>query len=257
MKKFLSIILILILAASVLILPTHADDTDDALIVTVNGANPTRIAVGNEFIIRVGLCASDKKLINGQAKMTYDESVVSFVPALGEEEDVESYCFPMTIYNAGLVLNAEWDGLIYYNFSRITGVSVFNNTDKLFAKFRFKATAAGETDITHIIEYMKDVDDRVIYYGCEPSPELKPYTAITLEPSYGCIGDADGDFNVTVMDVTAMQRAAAGVDFAYDPEIADLNSDGSVSLKDALAVCRYLADIATPYPIGKRLFLSE
>lgn len=270
MKKLLclALTLIMIAALTVAAVPAGAESAsgDDVLIVTANGENATEVKVGNEFILRVGLNAGETKILNGQVHMEYDSDLVSFVPHMitvvdedGELSDpeVELYSFPTSIYNSGIVLNYSDLGVINYNFTRAQGVSVFNNTDKLFARFRFKATAAGTTDISHIIQYMINTDEERIYYQSKALAPINPYTVITIEPSDGCVGDADGDLDVTILDATYMQRSAAGVSQSCDLTTADVTGDKKVSLKDVIAVRKYLAGKSTGYDVGKWLFASE
>lgn len=260
MKKLLSIVSILILAAFVMTcVPVSAAtvDNDGVLIVTVNGENPTPVKVGSEFIITVGLYAGPVRIMNGQAEMIYDPDYVSFVPVKGVNEDRESYCFPLSICNSNLVFNIQNSGLINYNFSRISGVALFSSTDKRFARFRMKAEAPGTVNIIHTVEYMMDINDRKIFNASVPDPEIGPYTAITVETPSGCIGDADNDLSVTVLDAVMMQRIAAGADLSCKIETADVTGDGLVSLKDALIIRRYLAGKEVPAAVGTWMFASE
>lgn len=260
MKKILSLALILsICVVMMLTLPVSArsSENDDVLIVTANGSNPTRIKVGTEFVYRVGLYAGESKLINGQVKMLYDVDHVSLVPVVSDDEEEEVYSFPPTVRNAGLTYYSGNAGMVRYNFSRVTGVALFNDPDKLFARFRFKATAPGTVDISYKIEYMMDVNERSLVYDSVPDPEVGFYTAVTIEPTVGCIGDADNDDRITVLDATLMQSIAAGRNHAFDDKKADVTDDGAVSLKDALAVRRYLAHKTTPYAVGEWMFASE
>ncbi|MBR1533732.1 MAG: hypothetical protein IJ639_05165 [Ruminococcus sp.] len=269
MKKLLSLTLTLVMLAAILVtaIPASAQTTDDnVLIVSANGENPTAVEVGNEFIVRVGLYAGDVKILNGQVRMEYDADCLEFDPYAvsvvdedGEPTDpaVEHYSFPTSINNSGIVLNYAEKGIINYNFTRAQGVAVFNNTDKLFARFRFKATAAGKTDISHVIQYMINTNEERIYYKSEAYASINPYTVITIEPAEALLGDIDGDYDVTILDATDMQRAAAGVKLSYDINSADVTGDKKVSLKDSVAVRKYLAAKSSGYDAGKWIFASE
>lgn len=264
-KKHISIVLTLLIILSTLSgisVGAETEDTNDSdtLIVTANGMNPTQVKVGNEFIYYVVLFAGDKKIVNGQVEMTFDSDYVSVVPysvTNGEDEDMALYSFPASLNNAGLVYYTGNKNLINYNFSRINGVGVFNQQGKLFTRFRFKATAAGTTDITHSIQYMMNADEVSVYYDSVPNDEIKPYTDITIEPSVGCVGDADGDFDVTIMDASELQRLAAGANLAYDMKTADVSGDKFISLRDAMILRKYLAGKDNYDTIGTWLFASE
>lgn len=69
------------------------------------------------------------------------------------------------------------------------------------------------------------------------------------------LGDADGDGEVTIFDVTIIQRLL--VDFEVkDPErvrkCGDINGDG-LDIIDATLIQRYLAEFTVPYPIGTHI----
>ncbi|MBQ3285869.1 MAG: hypothetical protein IJH40_09550 [Ruminococcus sp.] len=67
------------------------------------------------------------------------------------------------------------------------------------------------------------------------------------------LGDADGDGNVTVMDVTWIQRklANSSVPDTFDETAADVDGDGKVTVMDVTYIQRYNANMTVPYPIGE------
>lgn len=267
MKKFLcaALTVMMLVMTALAVVPASAEEAaenSDVLVITANGENPVEVKVGDEFIYRVGLYAGEQKILDGQVEMYYDSDYVSFVPhkaysSITESEEVENYSFPSSIVNSGIVFNAGGENTIRYNFSRAMGVAVFNDPSRLFARFRFKATAPGQTDISHIIRYMINVDDQRVYYKNEPSDVINPYMAITIEPSKGCVGDADGDYEVTILDATFMQRVAGGATLDYDVAIADVTGDNFLSLKDAMIVRQYLAGKSVDSNVGTWLYDSE
>ena len=65
-------------------------------------------------------------------------------------------------------------------------------------------------------------------------------------------GDADGDGNVTILDATAIRRVLAELGTtAYEEQAADADGDGDVTIMDATAIQRHLADLPTNESIGK------
>ena len=262
MKRFLCVLLVLFAVSAsttgIAVFAEEPPNNENVLYVSANGGDPVAVEVGNEFIFFVGVDAGDVKLINCQAEMEYDSDLVSFVPhTAGEYDEVEAYSFPNAIYSAGVVFYTGEIGAIRYNFSRVSGVAVYNNTDKLFARFRFKAIAPGYTDISYVIRYMMDLNERRIFYNSEPCGEFDPTVAVKIEPSEGLIGDADGDYDVSIYDVTYLQRISAGFDLQYDLKTADVSEDGAASLKDAMSLRRYLAGFPTADHTGTWLFASE
>ena len=269
MKKLLSLALVLVMLAAAVItsIPAGAEEvaptgTDNILSVSVNGGAPTDVKVGNEFIVRIGINVGDAMIMNGQVHMDYDCSLASFVPVTKyseyyEADMVEAYCFPGSILRANVVMNYGAYNTVSYNFTKPDGVSVFNSTDKLFARFRFKAIAPGTMNITHTIQYMINVNEQRIFYKGQPVTEPAPVIVETIEPSEGCVGDIDGDGDITILDATFMQRVMAGEDLTYDAEKSDVTGDKIVSLKDAVIARKYLAGISVSSDIGKWLFASE
>lgn len=277
MKKILCIALALTMLAamSIACVPAGAEDADlaqtaagDVLVVTANGTNPTEVKVGNEFVLFVGLYAGDEKILDGQTHMEYDTDYLSFDPheeTVTIEEDgeveivsgIEYYSFLPKIRNASLVYNFSTPGVINYNFTKASGVAAINDTSKLFARFRFKAVAPGTTDILHEIQYMVNSSEKHIYYKGVANDEINPYMVCTIEPSEGCLGDADGDYDVNILDATYMQRVAAGVSLSADLKTADVTGDNAISLKDAVALRKYLAGKPDNNGIGNWLFVSE
>lgn len=67
------------------------------------------------------------------------------------------------------------------------------------------------------------------------------------------LGDANGDGNVNISDVTDIQRAVAEMDTFDDlrQKAADINGDGVVTIDDATFLQTYLAEFGTAYPIGE------
>ena len=66
------------------------------------------------------------------------------------------------------------------------------------------------------------------------------------------LGDADGDGEATVLDVTAIQKDLAALsDKGVDEIAADTDGDGKVTVLDATYVQRWLADLDVPYGVNK------
>ena len=268
MKKVLCILLIAAVAVSVLTaftLNTSAA-AGDKLIITSKGEVLGEVAVGNEFIYNVALDSAGYSVAAGQGSVYYDRNYMQLIE-YGEvrsngEVIMNAYSFPQRVRNSSLVTNyfGQSDEILY-NFAKIGGVGAFTENDHFF-KLRFKAVAPGKVDISHDARVFstfinnKRVD--LIYHN-KPNNQLDPipYIITTVEPSVGYIGDADGDYQLTVMDATFIQYLSAGVDSAYNPLNADVDNNGTVNLRDALNILRYKAGVATDTRIGEWLFTSE
>ena len=68
----------------------------------------------------------------------------------------------------------------------------------------------------------------------------------------GMLGDADGDGEVTVNDITCIQRVLAELPAAdgFSESAADVDKNGKVDILDATYLQQWLAEMQTPYPIG-------
>ena len=68
------------------------------------------------------------------------------------------------------------------------------------------------------------------------------------------IGDADMNGDVSILDVTAIQRQLAQMPTAsYSEELADADGDGEATIIDATLIQRYDVDMETGCPIGEML----
>ena len=64
------------------------------------------------------------------------------------------------------------------------------------------------------------------------------------------LGDADGDEDVSAIDVTLILRKMVFIPVTYfNEQAADVDGEG-LDVIDATLIQRYLADIKVPYPIG-------
>ena len=82
-----------------------------------------------------------------------------------------------------------------------------------------------------------------VIYGAEQQP---------TEPA-GILGDIDGDEEVTVIDVTLLQRHLAGISIPYtvNDKLADVDGDEEVTILDVTYLQRWLAGIVSDDNIGK------
>lgn len=83
-------------------------------------------------------------------------------------------------------------------------------------------------------------------------PQTHP-TEIITEVA-GIIGDANGDFKISIKDATVIQKFIANmsVGFEVNTEISDANRDAKVNIKDATLIQKYLAKYETEN-VGEKL----
>lgn len=273
MKRILSLVIITALIASVFTvfsLNTAAQDVDlgdtgadNTLTITCRRQVLGVVEVGSEFIYQVALDSAGYNVSNGQGQLRYDDSYVKIVEYGEKRSDgsinMNAYSFPTRIRNSNLVTNYFGEkNTAYYNFSKHGGVGTFTD-DQHYFKVRMKALKAGTVDIWHYsVKFSSGlftslITDDISNKQLDPIP----YTIRTVEPAQGYVGDADGDWNLTIMDATYLQRISAGEDLTYNEVSADADSDGKVDLLDSLNVLRYHAGKQTKGKVGEWIFASE
>ena len=91
--------------------------------------------------------------------------------------------------------------------------------------------------------------------GDEPQPVTEASTSAstsasetptTPTPSSGLYGDANGDNIISIKDATAIQKHVADIEHIKADRLglSDVNGDNSVNIKDATAIQKYLAQLA-------------
>lgn len=115
------------------------------------------------------------------------------------------------------------------------------------AKFLFESVEPWKYQITVT---KKDHFDYIDYITVDGDSSLY----ITLIPNKVILGDADGDGEVTMVDVTIIQRACANMNTGIDTAVlmnADVDGSGALEIIDATWIQRHLAKMGTPYVIEK------
>lgn len=276
MKKILRLILAVTLIASLLAgysLQSAAFDADEAelgesrlLTVTCRGQVIGEVEVGNEFIYRVSLNSGGYSVMGLNAQVRYDSSkaeLIEYGPVNGSGEvNMNTYSLPSRIRNSNLLTNYFGvENEINYNFSKFYGVGAFTDSDPFF-KVRFRALQPGTVEIRHYIYdcyWMNSMKVVKLISNDKGNEQLDPipYTLCEVEPSSAYIGDADGDYDLTVMDATFIQYLTAGQYSQYKLMNTDVNGDSEINLRDALAILRYKAGMETDADIGNWIFDSE
>lgn len=267
MKKLLCILMVLILAAAAFTcVPVSA--ASDTLTVTDGGKVLANVKVGSEFIYRVGVNTGDSVIYSGQGYVKYNKKylqVVEYGPTDSRGNiNMDAYCFCKAVQNTSLVTNYfTVDNYIKYNFtSPKKGVGVFNDEHEHYFKVRFKALEAGKVELNHIFEVMttrvNGENVRLFTEGiANKNLDPVPFQVTSAETPSALVGDADSDYEVSVMDATFIQFVTAGKKAAFEIANADVNGDGDVNLRDALSIRRYKAGMTSDPGVGEWIFTSE
>ena len=262
MKRILSLILVLTLICSLitaLTVPVSAqtDNDNNKLIITCRRQVIGEVEVGSEFIYHVALDSGGYNVTIGEGQLRYDDSYATIVEY--GTPSMSAYSFPTRIRNTSLATNfLNEKNVAYYDYVKIAGVGAFTEDDHYF-KIRMKAVAPGTVEIRHYTKCLYSGLTTKLIYDDISNNQLDPipYTICTVEPAAGYVGDADGDYELTVLDATMIQHLSAGEDLAYNMISADSNGDDVINLFDALNILRYHAGLATQGSIGEWVFESE
>lgn len=108
--------------------------------------------------------------------------------------------------------------------------------------------------------YLYGSDRHRIFYGVgEGRTTITLYTPgasvdidVIVKESDFLLGDADGDEEISILDATAIQRHIADMQTpVFCDYVSDIDSDGDIGITDTTALQRHMAEMKTPYPIGK------
>lgn len=160
------------------------------------------------------------------------------------------------------VINEKVKGLVKGNYSS-TVLTKFN--DEAFVEVTFDVISTGETDVNLDVNYLgygyKTSGKLNIQYIVDNS-EIKNITGVTgfskaslsatatiTGSSSIALGDVNGDGDITIDDVTAIQMHLASLSSlsAAQLKAADTNQDGDVTILDATLIQKKLAGYATSF----------
>lgn len=264
MKKILSLILAVALITSVCtVFSLNTAAANNMLTITCRGKVIGQVEVGNQFIYHVAMNSSGNTVSVGEAQLRYDDRYVKIVE-YGEKTstgkiNMNGYSFPSRIRNSNLVTNFFGQkNVALYNFSKYSGVGSFTDSDHFF-KVRMKALAPGTVEIRYYAKCFYSGLSKQLIYDDVGNEKINPvpHTVSSIEPSLGCVGDADHNGEFNVLDATYVQRITAGSDLNYTMLGADSNSDGTVDLLDALNILRCYSGLKTQGNVGQWLYESE
>ena len=105
-----------------------------------------------------------------------------------------------------------------------------------------------DPEITYVLPKNGTIKDNII---SDKDGNPVPHVILEGKPAF-ILGDADTDGEVTIFDATAIQRYLAELPVTkFNENAADADEDGDVTIFDATAIQRYLAQLPTNPNIGK------
>ena len=113
-----------------------------------------------------------------------------------------------------------------------------------------------DNDIEYVILDPENIPPEPPTGAPTDAPTEAPTDAPT-EPGY-ILGDADGDGEITTIDVTYIQRYDVLMDLPTPiiEKSADVDGDGEITIIDATYIQRYIAQFDIEYPVGQWIPLS-
>ena len=182
---------------------------------------------------------------------------ITEIPYVGRHENYGGGVMPRVegaftpVKNGVLSLNSSADGLGNVFLCGNDGVNqpVFYTVNDYLNSFDIKQTAVETRDGVY---YASQISDN---YQEGWALYLLPVSSGAYESSYAAdiLGDVDLDGDITVIDVTLIQRATAEMTELDELQrkLADVNGDGRITISDATCIQRYLAELNAPEGIGK------
>lgn len=192
---------------------------------------------------------------------------------LGVVSGTDDYAFSIRSYDGDDAVVAVLSDYGGYPIVRIDGYAFATNTnvqevilsdqiisigDGAFAQCTNLSKVAIPDSVTQISDNAFQGCEQVVIYAPKDSYAITYAKEHTI--SYVCasveiyiLGDANGDGEITAMDATVIQRYLSNLSIP-DPDIAERNGnvDGEgIEISDAAWILRYIADIESPYEVGK------
>lgn len=154
--------------------------------------------------------------------------------------------------------NAAWYMTNGYQGDTATSATLYNtnnlgtNADKLrvpSGKVNFTLTENSNGTLT--LSYVKDQPTTAAPTTVAQTTAAPTTAAPTTAPPVVTytLGDVTGDGLITILDVTAIQRHIATIEYLNAAQLAaaDVNADGTVSIKDATLIQEYIAHVVSSF----------
>lgn len=247
MKKPLAIFLVLLMLAvlplSANAAPSDADDTEVTIIVdgTAYTAHVGDAITYTYYLNLSGLdigkpgCFSE---IEGEVSYQYNG-----LELLTQLEDEDGNYPALPYMKSGNVFATSFDGEPFrYNAVNLNGYSF--KYDKILLQLQFEITGRDDLFITNHIHNLGSDDSRLIYLG-ETLIEPKTASTASFKPFSRIIGDVDMDRIITILDATDIQLWLCESKALDDQTIlnGDFNRDHATDILDVTAIQRMIAGL--------------
>lgn len=216
----------------------------------------TDIKSGGDYTVIDGAIYQGNTLVAAPAvsTLTIPSGVTEIAPyALYYNHNITTAVVPASVTKIGLGAFGDCDQLTNL---RIEGEGLNEIEDFVVANTPLKELmipASVDQFGDHMMEYA-DETTLIVVEGSPAEQYAKEHDLVYRIFTDTLLGDADDDGSVTILDATAIQRKLANLSVsAYNEQAADADQDGSIMILDATAIQRYLASLPTNDSIGKRI----
>lgn len=250
--------------------------TDDFLASVEDGIHELTVCNGDEFTA-MSVTVEDHKMVALGAYDMDDKAEISAdqyeaLMQACEDDGIEVVdCDLDAFYADGFMVNAD-DKEVSMNlsstFAIYTGEAITPPAVTLTSEAGDEYTKGKDFSLTYY-QVVDGVDGEPIEVEVDPEDitNLGTYIVVATPMRNGVLfgelraefsvaeitilGDVDGDGDVTIIDATAIQRKLANLpNESYDEAAADTDGDGEVTIVDATYIQRYLAGLDYPKGIG-------
>lgn len=167
------------------------------------------------------------------------------------EGDEILLCFDLTWQDDFLLTDRDLSDLIEKGFTVDEELIQFEEAGYVYQRITADGVKPGTVaEVTYQSYKFND------YFSEDRSdkPSFYPGTVKIGVPQSTILGDADGSGDVTILDATAIQRYLANLpNEAFDEKAADADGIGGVTILDATAIQRWLAGFDDGYAIAEQL----
>ncbi len=190
-------------------------------------------------------------MVRGSDKRYYDGDTIY----LNKDEDIYVR-FDLDPYKEGIIPGWRNDLFVQDGFTIDEAPSFFEDDDYAYAHIRADGLEAGASGTLYYslyrVEDVFDMDGNMHWDTAVPVKNCSVNITVVSDGDALLLGDADGDGEVTILDVTYIQRQLASIPTpAFYEEAADVDGDGEVAIIDATHIQRWLASIPSIDRIGE------
>ena len=180
--------------------------------------------------------------------ISYDSSVLTPVVKGTDEVGDNTYATVGDSFNSGVLTadlkdNETGNDEVLIGWAAASPVNVTGASTLATVDFTVNANATGSTDVKVAVAQVANSASAL----ADASTIEAASGTVTVDTATGLLGDVNNDGDITMADANAVVRHVANIELiAVDrQQYADVNKDGGITMADANAVVRHVANIET------------